>query len=64
MIEFFANLNAVKVGQFCVFFFSPTCVLRVGSSLATVRLASVFLAKSFVLYFNTLVCAKGFGVAY
>ncbi len=42
-----------------MFFFVPTCVLIVGSSLAVVSFASVHWTKSFVLYFNIFVCAKG-----
>ncbi|APC87805.1 hypothetical protein FORC22_1944 [Vibrio parahaemolyticus] len=40
--ESFANLKAVKTGLFCVFFFSPTYVLRLGSSLAAARLTTAF----------------------
>ncbi len=37
--EFFANLNMVEIGQFSVFFFSLTCVLRLSFSFAVVCLA-------------------------
>ncbi|WP_337959256.1 hypothetical protein, partial [Vibrio parahaemolyticus] len=50
----------MKIGQLSKFFFSPTCVLRLSSSLAVVPLASAFQARSLVLYFNILACAKGF----
>ncbi len=39
---FFANLKTAKIGQLSKFFFSPTCVLRVSSSLAVVPLVSAF----------------------
>ncbi len=56
----FVNLKTATIGQLSIFFFSPTCDLRVSSSLAVVPLASAFSARSFVLYFNMLVYAKGF----
>ncbi|NMU19440.1 DUF3265 domain-containing protein [Vibrio parahaemolyticus] len=43
-----------------MFFFLPTCVLRQGSSLVVARLAFLFLATNFVLYFNILVQTKRF----
>ncbi len=38
----FANLKTAAIGQLSIFFFSPTCVLRVSSSLAVVPLASAY----------------------
>ncbi|TNC10948.1 DUF3265 domain-containing protein [Vibrio diabolicus] len=46
--------------QFCTFFFKPTCVLWLISSLVVVHLALVFYVIVFVLYFNILVCFKSF----
>ncbi len=40
--ESFANLKIVEIRQFGVFFLSPTCVLRLSSSLAATRLTSAF----------------------
>ncbi|MBM4928341.1 DUF3265 domain-containing protein [Vibrio parahaemolyticus] len=48
------------MGQFCTFFFLPTCVLWLSSSLVAVHLGLVFYAIIFVLYFNILVCSKRF----
>ncbi|WP_373273495.1 hypothetical protein, partial [Vibrio parahaemolyticus] len=47
-------------GHFGIFFFYPTCILKLAFGLAATRLVSVFLVINFVLYFNILVCAKGF----
>ncbi|WP_229651114.1 hypothetical protein, partial [Vibrio parahaemolyticus] len=38
----FANLKTAKIGQLSKFFFSPTCVLILSSSLVVVCLASAF----------------------
>ncbi len=50
----------MKIGQLSKFFFYPTYVLRLSSSLAVVPLASAFQTRSLVLSFNILECAKGF----
>ncbi len=38
----FVNLKTAKIGQLSKFFFYPTCVLRLSSSLVFVCLASAF----------------------
>ncbi len=62
--ESFANLKIAEIGQFGVFFLSPTCVLRLSSSFAVVCLTLPFLPKV-SCYISISWCKpKGLGTAY
>ncbi len=62
--ESFANLKLVKIGQLGVFFFSPTYVLRLSSSLAVVPQFQRF-KPTVSCYISISWCKpKGLGTAY
>jgi len=62
--ESFANLKIAEIGQFGVFFLSPTCVLRLSSSFAVVCLTLAFL-PIVSCYISISWCkSKGLGTAY
>ncbi len=62
--ESFANLKIAEIGQFGVFFLSPTCVLRLSSSFAVVCLTLPFLPKVSCYISISWRMPKALGAAY